>query len=104
MSNDSEKTLPGWYIDKRWPGEQRRWDGTRWLDDWRPVAKTSPEALMIVGALLVVLAAVLALVGFTMNSTTGWVVVGVGGLIAGTVFNIGVVSKAVEVGVRAARH
>jgi RsiW-degrading membrane proteinase PrsW (M82 family) len=104
MPNDDsdKKAAAGWYADKRRPGEERRWDGARWLDDWRPVAQTSPAAYMVIGVLLALLAGVLTAVGFALNETLGWAVLGISGGVAGTVFNIGMIGKAVEVGVRAA--
>ena len=59
---------------------------------------------MVVGALLVALAAVVGLIGFTVNTTVGWIAASAGGIVASTVLNIGVVGKAVEVGIRASRH
>lgn len=105
MSKDeAEKAKPGWYTDTRWPGEHRRWDGAEWLNHWRPVTKTSPENFMFVGLMLTAVGAVATVAGFAADQALGWVVAGVTGFIAGTVFNIGVIGKGVEIGVRASRH
>lgn len=107
MPDDSEnkKAQPGWYVDDRWPGEQRRWDGTRWLDEWRPALSTTPATLMFIGVVFALVFAVLAaLAAAVVDETAGWIMVAVGGAIAGTVFNVGMIAKAVEIGVRASRH
>ena len=104
MPDDGDKAQAGWYVDKRWPGEQRRWDGSKWLDDWRPKAKAAPGDLILVGLGLVAFGAVVTAVAFATNQTVGWIVLGCSSFIAGTVFNMGVIAKAVELGVRASRH
>lgn len=104
MPNDSEKkAAPGWYVDKRWPGEQRRWDGTRWLDDWRPAPKSPPETWLFLGAILALVGGILTAICFSVSETAGWIAVGVTAAVAGTILNIGAMGKAVEIGVRASR-
>lgn len=34
---------PGWYQDASDPGLDRYWDGTQWVNDWRPSARTAPQ-------------------------------------------------------------
>lgn len=108
MPDDSEKkAAPGWYIDKRWPDEQRRWDGAKWLDQWRPTPGSSgwtPEGFMLAGFLLALGLGIAAVIAFAVNESAGWLALWVAAGIAGIVFNIGVIGKAVEVGVRAARR
>jgi hypothetical protein len=102
-----KKFEPGWYFDPRWPGEQRRFDGTKWLDLWRPVPADSawtPGSWMFAGAGLGLLFGVLAAIAFEIDPKYGWPVFWLGCAVAGTVFNIGAIAKAVEVGIRAARR
>jgi hypothetical protein len=104
---EGTKPGPGWYHDKRWPGEQRRWDGAGWIDQWRPVASPwpqSPAGFMWIGAGLAIILGLVAGAAFEVSETAGWIVLSVASAIAGTVFNIGMIGKAVEIGVRAARR
>lgn len=109
MTEDAakQKAGAGWYIDKRWPNEQRRWDGQRWLDDWRPLPlgpNSGPGAWMLIGFLLSIAGGLLTALAFVLDDTFGWWVLWIAAGIAGTVFNIGVIAKAVEVGVRSSRR
>ena len=109
MPDDSEKkkAQPGWYVDNRWPGELRRWDGSKWLDDWRPAPPAfgeRPEGFMVGGLALAVGLGVLTGIAFTADDAFGWWALWISAAVAGTVFNIGLIGKAVEIGVRAARR
>lgn len=59
---------------------------------------------MFVGVLIAALGGVATGAAFAANHTVGWVALGLASSIAGTVFNIGVIGKGVEIGVRASRH
>lgn len=101
----SSKPVPGWYVDKRWPGEQRRWDGAKWLDEWRPepVRRGTPGDYILWAFIIAVLGGVLAGVAYAADEGFGmlaiWLVSGLSGL----VLSIGIIGKGVEIGVRAAR-
>jgi hypothetical protein len=101
-----QKAVPGWYPDKRWPGEVRRWDGGKWLDEWRPApdGSWSPGTWMLAGAGLGALLAMLAGVAFAVDAKYGWPALWIAAATGGVVFNIGAIGKAVEVGIRAARR
>lgn len=102
---NATKAAAGWYVDKRWPGEQRRWDGQRWLDQWRPTpSKDGPAEWMVAGISLGVGLGILSGILLTLNETAGWVALWISAAVAGIVFNIGAIGKAVEIGVRAARR
>lgn len=99
-------TAPGWYKDKRWPGEQRRWDGARWLDQWRPESLptgSGPIAWIVMGLVSGVLLGMLAVVGFEIDRTAGLILLWAASALSGVVVTIGIIAKGVEVGIRSAR-
>lgn len=104
--SEQKRVAPGWYSDKRWPGEVRRWDGGKWLDEWRPApdASWSPGTWMLAGVALGALLGMLSGVVFAVDSAYGWVALWVAVTVSGVAFSIGAVAKAVEVGIRAARR
>jgi hypothetical protein len=95
---------PGWYVDSRWPGEQRRWDGANWLNEWRPNPQdsVSPGNWMFSGVILGVVLGVVAGLVFSANEQIGWWALSFASAISGAVFTIGLIGKGVEVGIRAA--
>lgn len=98
-----KKAAPGWYSDARWPGKERRWDGSRWLDEWRATRGLSPLALMLTGVGIGSLLGVLSGIVLTVDTRYGWPALWVSCAIGGTIFAIGLIAKGVEVGIRAAR-
>lgn len=59
---------------------------------------------LIAGLVLAALLGVLSAVAFSVDASAGWIALWVTSAVAGTVFSIGVIGKAVEVGVRSARR
>jgi hypothetical protein len=103
-----KKPAPGWYKDPKKPDQDRRWDGERWLDEWRSPPLTfgqRPEGYMVAGIALAIGLGLLA--GAVMavdDEGFGLIALWIATAVSGTVFTIGVFGKAVEIGVRAARR
>lgn len=59
---------------------------------------------MFIGMIAGAVGAAVAAVFFAVSETAGWIALGAAGFVAGLVFNIGAMGKAVEIGVRASRN
>lgn len=109
MSNEKPKikTAAGWYKDPKKPDQDRRWDGDRWLDEWRTPPLTlgqRPEGYMLGGIALAFGFGLLGGAALSVSDGFGLILLWIGGSIAGVVFTIGMIGKGVEIGVRAANR
>lgn len=99
---------PGWYPDGARPGEMRRWDGSGWVDEWRPVSggRSSPGRLLGIALLIAVLAGGVAFAIFESNEAEniGTLILIVGGMVAGMTASVAVIAMGVALGLRVARE
>jgi hypothetical protein len=98
------KATPGWYPDPKASRTQRYWNGGAWTDDRRPTVRRGSRpsdylwASFMLGAAAVVVCAVIA----ASDTTAGYVALSVASFLVGIPLTIGIIAKAVEVGVRSA--
>lgn len=106
------KAAAGWYPDPKAPGTPRFWNGTSWTDQkyakrWKPAPLKSVDRPggLILGALLLAFGGgAISFPIYLISRDVGTIVAIVVLSFCSILFQIGIIAKGVELGIRAARH
>lgn len=112
MTDEKPKARPGWYNDPNLASTKRYWDGEGWTEQrhslrWKPAPLKfgdRPTGLIVASLLLALGLGFLAGAFFFVSEEAGIIAEIVVLGFCSIVFNIGVIAKGVELGIRAARH
>jgi hypothetical protein len=118
MGADKPKKKPaaGWYADPKLPVTRRYWDGEDWTEQryvQHPKGGMKPDALgafdrpggiIVMSLALATILGILAGVIYSADESSGVIAFVVAGTIGSIGFQIGIIAKGVELGIRAARH
>jgi hypothetical protein len=107
-----KKAAPGWYPDPKLPNTRRYWTGDGWTDErhqlrYKPgqlAFGDRPEGLIVWSFALAVMVGVVGGAVYTAEHAFGMIILIVGGVFASIFFQVGIIAKGVELGIRAARH